>query len=134
MRNFNNNIKYRSFEEASKFIGSLGIESWTEWHEYCKSGKKPDDIPFNFYEVYGNPKSSYYDKTFPKMNFNKVETHYPFCYHNFKTGETFSYEYMCEKYPDFESNFREGYSDVPIITKEGEIFEKVDWLLNEDKI
>ena len=36
---------YRSFEEASKFVSSLKIKNQQEWVQYCKSGKKPIDIP-----------------------------------------------------------------------------------------
>jgi formylglycine-generating enzyme required for sulfatase activity len=38
---------HRSFEEAKKFVRSLGLKSAQEWQDYCKSGNKPDDIPSN---------------------------------------------------------------------------------------
>jgi hypothetical protein len=37
--------KWRSFEEARKFVRSLGLRGYKEWHAYCKSGEKPADIP-----------------------------------------------------------------------------------------
>src|SRR3989304_4263257 len=37
--------KFRSFEEARKFVHSLNLKNQKEWLDYCKSGKKPDDIP-----------------------------------------------------------------------------------------
>jgi hypothetical protein len=37
--------KFRSFHKARAFVRSLGINSETEWREYCRSGKKPVDIP-----------------------------------------------------------------------------------------
>jgi hypothetical protein len=37
--------EYRSFKEAREFVRGLGLKSRTEWKEYCKSGKKPSDIP-----------------------------------------------------------------------------------------
>ena len=37
--------KYRSFKEARKFVHKVGSKSVREWTRYCKSGKKPDDIP-----------------------------------------------------------------------------------------
>ena len=37
--------QYRSFKEARAFVHSLGLKSGAEWLAYCKSGKKPDDIP-----------------------------------------------------------------------------------------
>ena len=37
--------KLRPFKEARKFTRKLGFKSREEWEEYCKSGKKPADIP-----------------------------------------------------------------------------------------
>ena len=40
--------KWRSFEEARKFVRSLNLEGTNNqkvWREYCTSGNKPDDIP-----------------------------------------------------------------------------------------
>jgi len=39
------NRKYRPFKEAREFVRKLGLKNWEEWREYCKSGKKPEDIP-----------------------------------------------------------------------------------------
>jgi polyhydroxyalkanoate synthesis regulator phasin len=46
--------KYLSYEEAREFVKKLGFKSQTEWFQYCKSGNKPDNIPFNpqaFYKL-----------------------------------------------------------------------------------
>lgn len=45
---------YRSFEEARSFTHSLKLANSYEWHEYCKSDKKPKDIPSNPDRVYKN--------------------------------------------------------------------------------
>ena len=37
--------QYRSFKDARAFVRLLGLKSNTEWRDYCKSGKKPADIP-----------------------------------------------------------------------------------------
>jgi hypothetical protein len=37
--------KYRSFNDAVKYVCSLNLKSQKEWQKYCKSGNKPDDIP-----------------------------------------------------------------------------------------
>ena len=44
--------QYRSFTEARKHVHSLGFKTHQQWKEYCKSGKKPDDIPSNPWDVY----------------------------------------------------------------------------------
>lgn len=33
------------FEEARNFVSKLGLKSYKEWREYCKSGNKPHNIP-----------------------------------------------------------------------------------------
>jgi len=37
--------KFRKFEEARKFVQSLGLKNVKEWRKYTKSGNKPDDSP-----------------------------------------------------------------------------------------
>src|SRR5262249_25451100 len=39
------NRKYRRFLEAREFVRSLHLKSQSEWASYCRSGKKPKDIP-----------------------------------------------------------------------------------------
>lgn len=46
------NKEYKSFEECKAFIKSLNLKSLEEWKRYCKSGKKPDDIPSNPNQIY----------------------------------------------------------------------------------
>ena len=38
---------WRPFKKARSFACHLGLRSWAEWNDYCKSGKKPADIPSN---------------------------------------------------------------------------------------
>ena len=44
--------EHRSFKDARKFVSQLGLSGQKEWREYCKSEKKPDDIPATPYRVY----------------------------------------------------------------------------------
>ena len=37
--------RYRPFEKARSFARDLGLKSQSDWFAYCKSGKKPHDIP-----------------------------------------------------------------------------------------
>lgn len=39
------NLVYKTYEEAKEYIKPFKIGSITEWQEFCKSGKKPNDIP-----------------------------------------------------------------------------------------
>jgi hypothetical protein len=36
---------WRSFNKARTFVRGLGLQSREQWNEYCRSGKKPADIP-----------------------------------------------------------------------------------------
>jgi hypothetical protein len=45
--------QYRSFKKARAFVRSLGLKSGTEWGRYCKSDKKPADIPADPNQTYG---------------------------------------------------------------------------------
>ena len=45
---------YLSFEEAKKFAISLGLKDQLKWREYCKSGKKPDNISASPQKTYKN--------------------------------------------------------------------------------
>jgi hypothetical protein len=44
--------RFRSFRDARAFARSLGLKGQIQWHAYCKSGKKPNDIPSNPNQVY----------------------------------------------------------------------------------
>ena len=46
--------KFRSFNECRKFVRTLGLKNEKEWREYCKSDRKPPDIPLSVYTVYKN--------------------------------------------------------------------------------
>ena len=43
---------FKTFEEARNFTRSLGIVGYENWKEYCKSGKRPTDIPSHPERVY----------------------------------------------------------------------------------
>jgi hypothetical protein len=44
--------EYLRFEQAQGFTRKLGLRSVGEWKEYCKSGKKPEEIPSNPNKAY----------------------------------------------------------------------------------
>lgn len=44
--------QYRTFEEAREFARSLGFGSEDEWLDYCRSGRKPTDVPAAPYGYY----------------------------------------------------------------------------------
>src|SRR5215217_2163014 len=52
---------WRSFEEARQFARALGLKSVSEWHEYRRSGQRPDDIPSNPNKTYASEFKGYGD-------------------------------------------------------------------------
>jgi hypothetical protein len=46
--------QYQSFKSARKFVRGLGLKSRREWLDYCKSGRKPTDIPTSPHKTYAN--------------------------------------------------------------------------------
>jgi len=44
--------KFRSYEDAKKYIRSLKIKNVDEWRQLAKSGKLPADIPTNPWTIY----------------------------------------------------------------------------------
>lgn len=48
----NKTRKYRSFKDSHAFVLKLGLKGYDEWIAYCKSGKKPHDIPSSPARVY----------------------------------------------------------------------------------
>lgn len=48
------NKVWRPFEKAREFVRSLGLKNQYEWAEYCKSGKKPNDISSVPMRIYKN--------------------------------------------------------------------------------
>ena len=45
-------MKWRSYQQARKFAHSLKLKNRDGWNQYCKSGKKPADIPTSSNLVY----------------------------------------------------------------------------------
>jgi Hypothetical methyltransferase/Helicase conserved C-terminal domain/Type III restriction enzyme, res subunit/Integrase repeat unit len=47
------NRQYLPFDKARSFVHALGLKNQDEWGIYCKSGKKPDEIPGDPRAIYG---------------------------------------------------------------------------------
>jgi len=48
----NINRQYKTFKEFKKFVIPLRIKNQRDWQNFCKSGKKPHDIPAHYWDVY----------------------------------------------------------------------------------
>jgi hypothetical protein len=47
-------IIYRDFKSARSYLRKLNFKTQNEWNQFCKSGKKPIDIPRNADRTYKN--------------------------------------------------------------------------------
>ena len=45
-------MKFRPFTGARDYVRNLGLKNPEDWRQYCKSGKRPLDIPANPQKVY----------------------------------------------------------------------------------
>ena len=78
---------WRKFEEARRFVHSLGLKDTIEWYQYAKSGKRPSDIPSNANKAYkdrgwidwpdflGTRNNATYKKKFRSFEAAKVFVH-----------------------------------------------------------
>jgi hypothetical protein len=48
------NIQYMEFSKAMEFVHTLELKSRSKWQDYCKSGNKPDNIPYAPWLTYKN--------------------------------------------------------------------------------
>ena len=44
--------EYLNYEECEKFARSIKLKNSREWHQFCKSGKKPNAVPSNPHRYY----------------------------------------------------------------------------------
>ena len=52
---------YLSFEDAKKIVASFELRSQTAWEKLCKSGKKPNNIPYHPERIYKDKWKSWGD-------------------------------------------------------------------------
>lgn len=59
--NWLNRSPWLPFDEAREYVQTLGLKSYREWIEYCKSGQKPENIPSSPKTVYPDDWVDMYD-------------------------------------------------------------------------
>jgi len=74
----NFNKQFRPFKEAREFVRSLNLKGHKEWQEYCKSGNKPDDIPYKPERTYKNDFKGFGDWLGTGRIANQDRIHRPF--------------------------------------------------------
>jgi hypothetical protein len=119
---------YRSFPEARAFVHTLGLQSQQEWHTYCQSGSKPDDIPATPRQTYRGEFVSMGDW----LGTNTVADQYK-AYRPFPEARAFAHSLGLRDEKEWYTYCKSGNkpSDLPTAPRQtyrGEFVSMGDWL------
>ena len=115
--------EYRSFEEARSFVHKLKLKNLDEWKEYCKSGKKPEDIPTkpdNTYSTNGWAGIGDWLGTF-RIAFQKTE------YRSFEEARAFVHELNLKKDDEWRAYCSSGKKPDDIPSNPGNTYKNKGW-------
>lgn len=122
--NIANHLKqYIAFDDARKFVHSLNLKNVDEWVEYCKSGKKPDDIPRAPAQTYKGDGWAGYGNwlgTGTIANFNKEYTH-------FEAARKFVHSLKLKSETEWRQYCKSGKKPEDIPTKPARTYKKNGW-------
>ena len=124
--------KLKPFKEARTFVHSLNLKKVREWQEYCKSGKKPLDIP-------SNPLESYSDewKGFSDWLGTFTIAHKDRKFKSFQEARTFVHSLNLKNVTEWQEYYKSGKKPLDIPSSPQRAYEKewidsFDWLGTED--
>ncbi len=128
----NRNKQFRSHDEAKKFIHRLRLKGRDEWTEYCKSGQKPDDIPYEP-TVYGYERVDWNDWLGTGNVANKNKKFRPF-----DEARNYVHTLELENEPAWKAYCKSGKKPKDIPSNPVDKYEKewinwYDWLGTDDK-
>ena len=102
-------MKFRPFNEARRFVQRLGIKSQNSWREYCRSGKKPEDIPADPAKFYKNEWKGIGD-WLGTGSISPQDRNY----RSFKDAKKFVLKLDLKSYDEWRSYFKSGKKPVDI--------------------
>ncbi|HEY4681515.1 MAG TPA: integrase repeat-containing protein [Nitrosarchaeum sp.] len=119
---------YKTFEESRDFVHKLKLKSAREWHAYCISGKKPDNIPADVRHVYKNEWNGFEDwlgYTARRSAYRKFRP--------FTEARTFARSLKLKSVDEWRNYFKSGKKPDDIPTTPNTIYKKEwkdwgDWL------
>ena len=114
--------EYRPFEEARAFANSLGLNSSSEWQQFCTSGRKPDDIPNNPERPYKKDWKGWGDwlGTGRIANFQRK-------YLSFKEARAYAHSLNLKSSSEWQQFCKSGKKPVDVPYEPNETYE-VDWM------
>jgi superfamily II DNA or RNA helicase len=117
------NIVYRSFEKARKFVHSLGLKNDSDWRKYCKSGNKPSDIPANPSRVY---KDEGWKSLGDWLGTGTIAT-YNIVYRPFEEARKFVRSLGLKNDNDWRKYYKSGMKPSDIPSDPGQVYEDEGW-------
>jgi hypothetical protein len=110
-------MEFKSFLNAKKYIRLLGLKNSREWLEYCKSGSKPDDIPSTPHKSYKKEWNGFYDW----LGTSKKQ------YQNFRNVEEFVRTLNLKSYKEWLEYCKSGSKPDDIPNKPDLIYKNMGW-------
>src|SRR5262249_6782739 len=101
---------WRNFEEARAFMQDLGLKSGKQWLTYCRSGRKPNDIPAAADRVYAESGWNGWDDFLGTDNRNRGD------WRNFEEARAFVQNLGLESEKQWRAYCRSGQkpNDIPV--------------------
>jgi superfamily II DNA or RNA helicase len=121
------NRKYKPFPEAREFMHSLGLKTTNEWGQYCKSGKKPKDIPAHPYRTYKNKGWNGWSDWLGNKNFGPKNNRW----RPFKEAREFARSLKLKSFREWEQYCNSGKKPMDIPRGPSVIY-KAEWISTED--
>jgi len=112
---------WRPFNEARAFVRSLALQSREQWSDYCKSGKKPADIP-------AQPKQTYAKTGWTGMGDWLGRTTYLRRYRSFKDARTFVRRLELKSRNEWNEYCQSGKKPGDIPSNPNKAYAKTGWL------
>jgi superfamily II DNA or RNA helicase len=119
----NRSRQYRSFDEARAFVHDLGLKSFDQWRAYCKTGRKPADIPTVPHRVYAG---AGWAGTGDWLGSDTVATHQR-RYRSFEDARTFVRSLGLKSQPDWRAYCRSGGKPTDIPAQPQKVYACVGW-------
>jgi hypothetical protein len=115
-------VEFTSFRVAREFARALHLKGTKEWNDYCRSGKKPDDIPTGPAKVYKNEFKGMGDwlGTGTVASFNKI-----FC--PFKEAQEFVRKLKLKNMKEWYDYCRSGNKPDDIPANPHKIYKNEGW-------
>ena len=115
--------KYLSFEEAKKVVWNIRLHSFKQWREYCKSGKKPDNIP-------ATPEAVYKDYWKNWMDWLGTGKKIPFKgkYRSFETARKFVQSLGLKNQKEWSKYSKTGNRPDDIPVGPGRVYKDKGWI------